>query len=579
MRSFVESAASGQDEQERSWRQSVLLEYLKSASPPPDDNESISLPNLLLAWSFAAETSHDKLLAATLSLLTTLLKTLSHLIEFRKVGTQLCHSILKRDSLRPVDKIFDLHNTKEYLISPCLKLLTEIVTFDGGVCARSLHNHRHTTWKRLPALLFKRSSDGKFHKRHSPASIRSSAVRYALANMRHQSVPAKEDLISIPKLVISIFKDIADDPPPIVAEILTTTSEILSNNAISIKTKDLLFTEETTTSIASLYRYRLGRLEDHSKARELCHSLLMRFCTSLTRDSSSLSGGHSYKPEATEDDASLALQDSLSWNTVIGEDTKPAHIRHPVLLALLHSLKPYSDLKQRDLVLEIFKVVPELVAHYFISRKNLSLEPQLSAEWLGNASFVLSVLQLPTSPLATTGGTSVPQAPHISILMQTILPQPVTRATLSKCLDHEQPFVKFLASNLMIAALQKLSKTAMTLCSQSKGADSSEMMDQIISAAADRLPSMQHLVAAFRRCSEENKMLKQSLVNLISLYHLIVPRLALEAGSDFSVTIAKFVEKEPVDSPGLEFQALEFESYMRIAYCSSEMRWWNKPGT
>ena len=76
---------------------------------------------------------------------------------------------------------------KAYIISPCLRLLTEIVSFDGGALARQLYQKRDLTFdtKILSRNLHVRERrDDLTDEAKKKPTIRSNAVRYLLPNLR-----------------------------------------------------------------------------------------------------------------------------------------------------------------------------------------------------------------------------------------------------------------------------------------------------------------------------------------------------------------------------------------------------------
>src|ERR1700761_4332608 len=119
---------------------SILREYLDSQKPADiKDTEQPFLSQLWQSWSFASQSNDDMFVPVVSSVVALLLKTLSGLLDFREYGMLLSRTVLQQHHLRLVKRGLDAPKHKEYLISPCLRLLFEVVSFDGGVLAREVY--------------------------------------------------------------------------------------------------------------------------------------------------------------------------------------------------------------------------------------------------------------------------------------------------------------------------------------------------------------------------------------------------------------------------------------------------------
>ncbi|KAK1020064.1 hypothetical protein LTR33_019251, partial [Friedmanniomyces endolithicus] len=98
---------------------------------------------------------------ATLALL---LRTLSSLLDFRDHGILLGQTALQYLHLQLVKRGLDAPNNMDYVVSPCLRLLTEVTSFDGGALAKQVYKHREQTFdlislRRNLGLVRKAASD------------------------------------------------------------------------------------------------------------------------------------------------------------------------------------------------------------------------------------------------------------------------------------------------------------------------------------------------------------------------------------------------------------------------------------
>ena len=501
------------------------------------------------------------------------------MIDFRKVGVQLCRSVLKRGSLRVIEKSLEAFKSKAHHTSACLNLLTECVAFDGGACARSIHVQRYATWKRLPAFLITKERAGDFRKGSKGFTLRSNALRFTLANLRHQSTLAMEDLLLTPRLVALIFRDLSDDPGDLIVETLKTVKDaILLREMTPIKVKRLLLTESTLCSIGRLYKFGQINAQSSSNIRETCHEILMLACTNLKHGVLVEQTGW-YPPGTAE----ARLQDHSVSTSAIQTTPKADQpvdgvlVRNAVLGALIQTLRPHTDLLQRKLVLEVFRSAPELVADYFLKKKP-SFQPTLSAAWLGHATFVAAVLQLPVPLYSLSVDGMFRPPPPVPVMMQNILPQWLDQSVLTRCINQESSFITFLTTEMMASALRKLHVFLRLFNGDERPPEWVDAAESLTFEVSQRLPEAKHIMAAFRGSPKESRMLKQSLASLILLYYQVIPRQAIQAHFDVSLTISESLEATPGEEDSLAFPLLTFESCLELASLSSDMRWWNKPG-
>lgn len=146
-KAFLESVLYHRDEDARPRQLSILREYLDTQKPAdPKDTERPFLSQLWQAWSFANQNNNDYLSSSVSAIFALLLRTLSSLLDFRDHGILLCRTVLLYQHLRLVKRGLDAPKHKDFVIQPCLRLLTEVVSFDGGVLAREVYKRREQTF-------------------------------------------------------------------------------------------------------------------------------------------------------------------------------------------------------------------------------------------------------------------------------------------------------------------------------------------------------------------------------------------------------------------------------------------------
>lgn len=145
-KAFLESILYHRDEESRARQLSILREYLDTQKPVDlEDIEKPFLGQLFQAWSFASQNNNDYLASTLSAIFALLLRTLSSLLDFRDHGVLLCRTVLQHQHLRLVKRGLDAPKHKDFVIQPCLRLLTEVTGFDGGVMAREVYKRREQT--------------------------------------------------------------------------------------------------------------------------------------------------------------------------------------------------------------------------------------------------------------------------------------------------------------------------------------------------------------------------------------------------------------------------------------------------
>ena len=592
-KTVLEAIAYGEDLGDRKRKQETLLAYLQSQKPREDDHTSSYLPDLIQTWSYAAQSNNDSLLSAVPAVLALLLKSISGLIDFREYGTLLCKTLLRRDQLKLFDRGLTANKTKEHLISPCLRLLTEIVSFDGGSSARSLYLQRDITFKRLDTFLSlrKTTSEDSAKDARRP-SVRNNAVRYLLANIKLQDITAKADILSQGRLFRSLVQDIKEDPANIISEILgALRKHIVLDDTLPRAAKSRILTDYTLGRIATLYGF------DHDQqypepiqtnVQDMAHEFLLFVCTTLDHGVLTSQTGW-YPPGATSVRKDLYAEDVGDEHITVDGLTQSAKyqgrvaVRNTTLAALLQGLRPYADTQQRELVLAIFDAAPELIADYFFKKKSFSFEPKLTATWIGFSAFLFSAVQLPVPLYFGLKSTYGDVPPPVPIAIESILSQPLSQKVLTRCLNQNVELITFFAVRLLTSAFLKLQDVLKSFHAVSGlNKDQWEQAaSQLVAEFCRRCPEMKHVVTAFRSCPAENIMLREAVTRLLSMYYEVIPQIALLEKFDISIALSvalNNVGNISQDSDGRGVRLLELDHLLEIAYRSPDMRWWHKPG-
>lgn len=146
-KAFLETVLYHREDDNRGRQISILREYLESQKPAdPKDFERPFLSHLWQAWSFAAQNNNDYVVSSVSAILALLVKTLAGILDLREFGVLLCRTVLQGQHLRLVKRGLDAPKHKDFVLSPSLRLLTEVTCFDGGIVAREVYKRREQTF-------------------------------------------------------------------------------------------------------------------------------------------------------------------------------------------------------------------------------------------------------------------------------------------------------------------------------------------------------------------------------------------------------------------------------------------------
>ena len=587
-KAFLESILYHKNEDDRGRELSILREYLESQKPDdPSDTERPFLGQLWQAWSFASTNNNEHLVSSISAIFTLLLRTLSSLLDFRDFGILLGRTVLQSQHLRLVKKSLDAPKHKDFLISPCLRLLIEVTGFDGGVLAKDVYKRREQTFDfvTLRRNLGMVKSDRSEEEAKRRPAVRTITIRYILAHLKYLHEGGKTDLLKNRPLCTSLFHFLQDDPADVVVELLSTIEQyVLKDDQLPRSAKAAVLLQhnlERVTEIAT----RSG--EDHSAANA-AFSWLKAVCIKpsygILRTSGWYPPGTTTLDRAGRDDRSI----DLGLNSIDFYDSgeKP-NIRNSIILSYIQTLRPHSSLQERELVIACFTAAPELVGAY-TAEKHMQLDPKLSNTWIGYASFLFEVVQLPVPEHFGHEESWAQLPPQTDIMLESILPRPLTQKVLTRCLNQSSDLVTFFAIRILVMALEKLCK----VCSQLEiGGEAAGKQTALWHEAADRLkagfiercPLIKDIITTFRKLPDDDghALQQEAITRLLRLYYDTLPLEALEQYFDISTALtAALVQNQAHEDESeiKQLRALRLGHLLQIAKQSAGMKWFSKQG-
>ena len=586
---LLESILYHKDEDDRARQLSILREYLDTQKPNDiKDTERPFLAQLWQAWSFANQNNDERLTSSIASIFTLLLKTLSSLIDFREHGFILCRTVLQHQHLRLIKRCLDAPKQKDFLISPCLRLLIEVVSFDGGVLAREVYKRREQTFDfgtlRRNLGLTRTDFTDEDDARRRPA-IRTLTIRYILGHLKYLHEGGKVDVLKSRPLCTSLFHFLRDDTAEVIIELLSVTEQhVLKDSDLPRSAKSALLVQQNLERVTEI----ATRSHEGHAAAERAFSWLRAVCTNTSYGVLRASGWYPAGTTKSEQYQELEKVVDLGLDSIdfYDRDDRP-NIRNTTFLGWIETLRPHSDLRERELVLTCFSSAPELVAAYF-AEKNLQLEPKMSNTWIGYASFLFEVVQLPLPTYLGNENEFAPLPPQTNIMIENILPRPLTQKVLTRCLNQNSELITFFAVRLLILAFEKTSKIRSLMIQR---ASSSSEHGQLWQEASDRLlsrfinicPAVKDVATAFRKLpdDDDHALQREAAARLLQLYCDVAPLHAMEEQFDVSASLTTALVGEELDERSTEIRGLrqlELKHLLQIAQKSPGMRWLTKQG-
>ncbi|KAK4227853.1 ribosome 60S biogenesis N-terminal-domain-containing protein [Podospora fimiseda] len=559
----------------------ILKDYLDSEKPAEDDESPVYLPDIMQIWSHAGQSGNDNLMSAVPVVLALILKLLSQSLEMIPHGLGICRTLLQKRQQELISRNLSADKGKAFIISPTLRLLREAVVFDGGAIAMPMFRARSSMLKSLARNMgiVHIGDEAEDVKRPSP---RTNALLFFLSAIRYLHADAKKELLAQRDIVSALTRDVKQDLPYVLKELLKgLRAHILMDDNLPREAKSHLLNTSTLTRISSLYQYRLDTLlEDEPTIADMAHEFLLTACTNpscgvLRQDSG-------FYPRETDPNAAVATTvdesglESIVWTNKF---TNEVPVRNWTLSNFLPNLRPWSNVKQSELIIAIFKVAPELVANYFINNKSFTFEPKLSATWIGYAAFLFNTvtLDIPDNFCRASSFPGLP--PPTSVVIDNIIPLPLSQKVLMRCLTIKSNMIAFFATRILVVAIEKLN-VAIKLHqdqSHSNRALWEEAARRLVDEFCRRSPGIKEMINSYRSIPENDLLHREAASRLLRLCYEVLPEVALSAKFDVSsfldTALGRLSKKELDDSRDFGLGLKELENLLAIAGYSPGMRW------
>ena len=582
-RKFLVDIAKENDRNEKAVLLKVLKQYCDDQSS--SSKNQVDFADLLSTWSFAAQSNADSITAAVPAVLAQFFRTISNELDFRDFGTSLCHSLLKTDQVRLLDRGLAAPKHKDFMISPCLRLVTEMMSFDAGSMAANVFSRRDNLLKRLDILLDPISRDRSEPDRRRP-TVRRNAQRLLLAMLRYLDTEARSELISQGKVLYSCVRNLASDGGDIIRDILKTFRLSLLSPDLQRLTKTRFLNTANLQLFAQLYDFAEEEVDAGNglpSVRQAAHDFLVTACTSQSGALLPQPGWYpsDYKIEEfldDEDDSGIDLGLESPYHSDNYATGVP--VKNTNLAIFLQKLSPESDVLHAELMLKIFEAAPELVADYFSKRSKSLGGPTDDNAWVGMFGFLYSVVEMPI-PANVGHGDRLPFiSPPNSVIIESLLPRPLDRTSLTAFIKKEDDLALISACRVVTVALQKLQKVLKYF---SAGATRRELWAQASSKLArvmsERVPNYNDIVTAFQKTAKDAHDARGTVLECMAMYKQVLPQATAMSAFDIGLALVDLLQvlRLPDLDDGrrgaLEKQELALIS---IAGLSRGTKWWHK---
>jgi nucleolar pre-ribosomal-associated protein 1 len=577
---FLDSLLSpGSDDADRP---RILRDYLQSTKPAADDENAVYIPDIMQTWGYGAQTNNDNIMSAVPVALALLLKLLSQSLDTVPYGLGICRTLLQKRQQDLIARNLSADKGKAFIISPTLRMLKEAVSFDGGAIARPLFRARASMLKSLGRNMGIIHIGDEAEDTKRP-SARTNAILFFLGALKFLHPEAKKELLSQRDIVAALTRDVKQDPPYLVRELLEgLRSHVLLDDKLPREAKASLLNASTLTRLSALYQYRLDApTEGEPSVSDIAHEFLLTACTNpacgvLRQDSG-------FYPREVDPNAAIpaAELDDLGLEAIVwmNKFKTEVPIRNYTLSNFLPNLRPWSNVKQSELITSIFKVAPELVANYFINNKSFTFEPKLSATWIGYAAFLFNTVTLPIPDYFSRSSSFPDLPPPTSIVIDNILPLPLNQKALSRSLANKSNMISFFATRILVVAIEKLD-IAIKMHqdpAHSNRAVWDEAARRLVDEFCQRSPGIKEMINSYRIIPEDDVLHREAASRLLRLCYEVLPQVALMAKFDVSpileMSLSRLSKQEVDDSRDFALSLKELENLLAIAGYSPGMRW------
>ncbi|KAK5952035.1 hypothetical protein OHC33_006922 [Knufia fluminis] len=572
------SIAHTEDIAQQSRQLRLLKEYCEWQKAPSDDQ--VHFIDLLSTWSFAVDNNAEAIISAVPAALAQLLKTMSETLEFQPFGLALIDSLLKRDQSKLFEKCLSAPRSKPHLASPCLRLLTEMVSFGIGARANEFWIRRDLVMYKFEAVLEQHNTNKSLEERRKP-TVRRMALRLLLAMLKYLGTDAKADMLVQGRALNACLHGLPLDGDDIVVDLLRTIkSSLVDEEEVPRACIVSFFKAGRLDLLASLYRFEVE--DDISEARdavrEALQSLMEQVCTTSKGVLLPSRGWYTSSTAVTPFQGAEDDYIDLGLGSLYHYEDQKTQVQNMELALFIPKLR-HDDPLQSALLLQILQAVPELVAEYFSKSQTQKLPTPNSEDvaWRAHFAFLFSIVEhkIPSSFEPSSG------PPQPRVVVESIVPKPVDRNYLNKLLSSKDGILIVSGARLLTIILKKLSDVLNAFTQFQEGNAKSYVwqqgIDELSELVEGRIPTSRDLSLALQHASKAEASYG-ALLECLQQYYTSLPHVAETNTFDIGPIMAEVCSSlEEHDSTNDSSTLLDQLSYcVQIAGIASSTKWLHK---
>lgn len=394
-------------------------------------NQYLSLPNITLSliqiWNSTNQrNSSEGIMKLIIPCIANSI-TLYHRNLQTKFVDEAINNILEKNAKLVLRNIFKSEN----LTSCTLFMLQKVADMGPLYCKQIFTSFDFDRWNIFGIL-----------KRNS-GQDRPSLVNFALSLHKNSESLIKEQILNSRISLSNYFKGLSNDDYPILLRFF----DVIENDIIA----DPLVSKKTILHLLNNtnLNYVLNLFEKGEEIASLTFNFLEAISCYPGKGVCFPSNGW-FPPKGSSINITK-ISSSRNLNNII-------------LLNFVKQMRPTDVNLQEKLFLKILRSSPELVHHYF-SSCNLRLEPRLEKSWIKNIDLVKSIITLPIPKFESIGfqfsrqsTVKIPLPPNSNVILDNILPKPLSKIFLSRGLQNENFLIKFITGSIISVSFEKYSQ-------------------------------------------------------------------------------------------------------------------------
>jgi nucleolar pre-ribosomal-associated protein 1 len=406
-----------------------------------------------------------------------------------------------------------------------------------------------------------------------------------LQHLKYLHEGGKVDILKNRGICSSLFQYISTDPADVVTDLLTTIEQnVLKDSDLPRSAKAAILTAQNLERVTEVATRFVDEDDRGTSATALAwlHTVCKTSSYGVLRHHGWYPPGSSTVEVPTSGDEILTGLDEV----FAFEGERSFNVRNTTLLSWILSLRPHANTKERELFIATLTAAPELVAAYTVE-KSLQMEPKLSNTWIGLASVMFEIVRLPVPAFLGNAESWARTPPNPAIIIENILPRPLTQKVLTRCLNQSSDLISFFAVRILVLAFQKMKSILSDLSAHASDAFADQWAgcrEMLIQIFVERCPKMKDVIAGFRQIPDdgEHVLQREAITNLLRLYYEVTPLQALEEQFDISNALTAALLRAEVAQHSSntveteELRGLELEHLLAIAQDSPGIRWFHK---